>query len=164
MPGFPPSEVVRRLRPGAHAADRPDADLLHSYAAARDEAAFEALVCRHGPMVLGVCRRVLRCEADAEDAFQATFLVLARKAAAVRDPAAVGNWLYGVAANVARRARVRNRRRRARELAAGALPHTIPAAGRPEDGGLVDDELARLPARYRIPIVACGLEGRTIRE
>src|SRR5262245_22421631 len=122
MPGFPPREVVRRLRPTTHPADRPDAELLHRYAAGRDEAAFEALVRRHGPMVLGVCRRVLRCDADAEDAFQATFLVLARRAAAVRDPAGVGNWLYGVAANVARRAWVRNRRRRAHELAAGTLP------------------------------------------
>src|SRR4051812_3807578 len=117
MPGFPLSDVVRWLRPGDHA-DRPDAELLRGYAAGRDDAAFEALVRRHGPMVLGVCRRVLRCQADAEDAFQATFLVLARKAAAVRDPAGVGNWLYGVAANLARRVRRRNRRRGAHELAA----------------------------------------------
>src|SRR5438045_139559 len=155
MPGFSPSEVVRWLRPGGHA-DRTDAELLRSYAAGRDEAAFEALVRRHGPMVLGVCRRVLRCEADAEDAFQATFLVLARKAAAVRDPAAVGNWLYGVAANVAHRARVRDRRRRAHELVAGTLPRPAAVCGWSDDGGLVDDELARLPARYRIPIVACA--------
>jgi RNA polymerase sigma factor (sigma-70 family) len=164
MPGFPHPEVVRRLRSGSTAADRPDAELLHRYAAGRDEAAFEALVRRHGPMVLGVCRRLLRCDADAEDAFQATFLVLARKAAAVRDPTAVGNWLYGVAANVARRARVRNRRRREHELAAGSLPRPTAGVGWPEEIGLVDDELARLPARYRIPIVACALEGRTIRE
>ena len=85
--------------------DRPDGELLARFLAARDEAAFEALVRRHGPMVLAVCRAILRDPADADDAFQATFLVLVRRAAAIRDRAAVGGWLYAVAGRVARRLR-----------------------------------------------------------
>src|SRR4051794_6789784 len=121
MPDHPLHKVVRRLRWAADdgSAGRPDADLLYRFVTRRDEAAFEALVRRHGPTVLAVGRRVLRCEADAEDAFQATFLVLARKAATVRHRGALGNWLYGVAYNVARRARAMSQRRRERELAAG---------------------------------------------
>jgi Sigma-70 region 2 len=96
------NSVLHRLRQVAERPDgaRPtDGDLLDRFVARRDEAAFEALVRRHGPMVLGVCRRILRNEADAEDAFQATFLVLVKKARAVRPRGVVGNWLYGVAHN-----------------------------------------------------------------
>src|SRR5262249_49486039 len=100
-----------------------DGQLLARFLASRDEFAFAALVRRHGPMVLGVCRRVLRHAQDAEDAFQATFLVLARKAGSVRKRAAVGTWLYGVAYNVARRARDMRARRRLREKQVEALPH-----------------------------------------
>src|SRR5207253_4595286 len=92
--------VLRRLREVMHtpgAADTTDGQLLEHYLARRDETAFAALVRRHGPMVLGVCRRVLRHEQDAEDAFQATFLVLVRKASSVRPRALVGHWLHGVA-------------------------------------------------------------------
>lgn len=159
MPGDPLAEVLRRLHP---APDRPDADLVRGYAAGRDAAAFEALVRRHGPTVFGVCRRVLRPGPDAEDAFQATFLVLARKAAAVRDPAAVGSWLYGVAHHVARRLRAANARRRAAEAA--VVPPAPAPAAEWDDAAVVDDELARLPDRYRAPLLACGVEGRTIRE
>src|SRR5262249_28321127 len=114
--------LVRHLRRAVIPTDGPgslDGELLGRYVARRDEAAFEALLRRHGPMVLGVCRRVLRSEADAEDAFQATFLILVRKAAAIRQRGLVSNWLYGVAHNVARKAKARGRRRRTVELAAG---------------------------------------------
>src|SRR5437870_2955087 len=92
-----------------------DGELLDGFVARRDEAAFEALVHRHGPMVLGVCRRVLRNDADAEDAFQATFLVLVRKAASIRPRGLVGNWLYGVAHTTALKARAMTTKRRAKE-------------------------------------------------
>src|SRR5215470_16141337 len=88
----------------------------------RDEASFEALLRRHGPMVLGVCRRILGNEADAEDAFQATFLVLVRKAGSLRARGLVGSWLYGVAHNTALKAKAMNRKRREKEREAGAAP------------------------------------------
>src|SRR2546423_12393018 len=90
-------ESVRRMAAVRGAAVAPDRQLLEAFVATRDQAAFEILVRRYGPMVLGVCRRVLRHAHDAEDAFQATFLVLVRKAASLRRREAVGNWLYGVA-------------------------------------------------------------------
>jgi len=100
-------------------ADLADSELLEHFLSRRDEAAFEALVRRHGPMVLAVCRRVVGDLHDAEDAFQASFLVLARKAASVSPRAAVGNWLYGVAYRTARRARAVRARQRAREKRPG---------------------------------------------
>src|SRR6516162_1206602 len=91
--------VIRRLRRAAlqrDAAALTDGELLEQYLAGRDEVAFEVLLRRHGAMVLGVCRRILRNEADAEDTFQATFLVFVRKAASIQPRAMVGNWLHGV--------------------------------------------------------------------
>src|SRR5688572_11669564 len=96
-----------------------DGQLLERYLARRDEQAFRSLVLRHGPMVLGVCRRILRNEADAEDAFQATFLVLVLKAASIRARGQLGNWLHGVAHNTARKAHAMSRVRRAEEREAG---------------------------------------------
>jgi RNA polymerase sigma factor (sigma-70 family) len=156
---------ARRAALRQHGADSTDGALLGAFIQGRDEAAFEALVRRHGAMVLGVCRRVLRNHADAEDAFQATFLILARKAASIRAPSAVSNWLYGVAHTTAVKALAMIRKRRTRELEAGTLPraqaceevwHAVQA--------LLDAELAALPDQQRIPIVLCALEGKTIQE
>ena len=104
---------------GPDGASPTDRELLEQYVACWDEAAFVGLLRRHGPMVLGVCRRVLRNQADAEDAFQATFLVLVRKADAIRS-ANVGSWLYGVAHNTALKALAMNRKRRTKEREAGS--------------------------------------------
>ena len=142
-----------------------DAHLLGLYLTARDGAAFEALVRRHGPMVLGVCRRAAGHEQDAEDAFQATFLVLARRAADVRPADRVGCWLYGVAYRTARKARANARRRRARERPIGAIPDppAPPAAGS-DLAQVLDAEMSRLPDLYRVPLVLCDLEGRPRRD
>jgi RNA polymerase sigma factor (sigma-70 family) len=142
-----------------------DAKLLELYVSRQDEAAFEALVRRHGPMVLGVCRRVLRNEADAEDAFQATFLVLVRKAASIRSRSTVSNWLYGVAHNTALKANAMNRKRRTKEREAGTVPK--PQVAEEVWCGLqavLDSELSRLPDKYRVPIVLCDLEGKKIKD
>ena len=160
--------ILDHLRRAALRQDRAaatDAELLGRYARTRDEAAFEALVRRHGPMVLGVCRRVLANEADAEDAFQATFLVLVRKAGSVRPRRLVGNWLYGVARTTALKARALDGRRRLKEREAGSRPRRErPPEAWEELQGLLDDALARLPDKYRIPVVLCELEGTPIKE
>jgi RNA polymerase sigma factor (sigma-70 family) len=140
-----------------------DAELLAAFRDRRDEAAFAALVRRHGPMVLGVCRRVLGHDADAEDAFQATFLVLARKAGAVSRPGLLANWLYGVAHRAALKARARNAVRRAKERQAPAPAVTEPGELR-ELLPVLDRELDRLPEHYRGPVVLCELEGRPRKE
>jgi RNA polymerase sigma factor (sigma-70 family) len=142
-----------------------DGELLERFIARRDDAAFEALVCRHGPMVLGVCRRVLRNEADAEDAFQATFLVLVKKATSVVPRALVGNWLYGVAHNTALKAKAMRRKRRAKEAEAAARPRTeTPEEAWRQLQAVLDEELSRLPDRYRVAIVLCELEGQPVKE
>src|SRR5262249_46033703 len=108
-------EHLRNLAEAAQARATPDAELIEAFVANRSEAAFAALVRRHGPMVLNLCRRVLGNHQDAEDAFQATFLVLARKAASLRDRPLVGSWLYGVAHRTAAKALTARARRAARE-------------------------------------------------
>src|SRR5262245_51228213 len=142
-----------------------DAELVGRFAATRDEAAFTALVRRYGMVVFGVCRRVLRHEQDAEDAFQATFLVLARNAASVRRSGAVGNWLYGVAYNVARKAKALRRRReiKEREAAARQRPDVLPGAMN-DWQEVLDGELQALPDKYRTAIVLCDLMGLTTAE
>src|SRR5262245_38426607 len=143
-----------------------DGQLLERFVARHEEAAFEMLVRRHGPMVLGVCRRVLRHVHDAEDAFQATFLVLARKAASIGQRERVGNWLYGVAYRTALEARTLNAQRRANERQVGAMPEPVaPEVNAARDWRpLLDRELSQLPAKYREPVVLCELEGGTRRD
>ncbi len=145
------------------AAGLPDGELLAAYARHRDEAAFAALVRRHGPMVLGVCRRVLRNAHDAEDAFQATFLVLVRKAATLRSPGLLANFLYGVAYRTAQEARRAAARRRAKE--ARVVPPTrTPDATWADLLPVLDQELERLPKKYRAVVVLCDLEGKSRKE
>jgi RNA polymerase sigma factor (sigma-70 family) len=155
-------EHLRRAARRQHDAARSDGELLTCYIARRDEAAFEGLVRRHGPMVYGVCRRLLRSEADAEDAFQATFLVFIRKAASIRPREKTANWLYGVAYHTAQKARDAAMKRRVKERQAGENPR--PEA--PEDIWgpllpLLDQEIHRLPEHYRLAVVLCDLEGKS---
>jgi RNA polymerase sigma factor (sigma-70 family) len=141
----------------------PDGQLLQQFLTRHEEAAFAALVRRHGPLVWGVCRRVLRCEQDAEDAFQATFLTLARQAAAVGRRGSVGGWLYRVAFHTAVKAKARRAARQRHESCCEVRPVPDPLAeftGRDLLAAL-DEELQRLPERYRLPLVFCYLEGRT---
>jgi RNA polymerase sigma-70 factor (ECF subfamily) len=151
------------LRDGAGLSDE---ELLEGFIAHREGAYFEALVRRHGPMVLGVCRRVLRDCHDAEDAFQAAFLVLAQRAVSIVPRQLVGNWLHGVAYRTALEARRRGARRRAREKQVNDMPH--PRVEEPPAWQallpLLDRELDRLPAKYRAAVVLCHLEGRTRKE
>jgi RNA polymerase sigma factor (sigma-70 family) len=143
----------------------PDGQLLERFLASRDEAAFAALVQRHGPMVLSVCRRVLGNPHDSEDAFQATFLVLAQKARSVVKHEAVGSWLYTVAYRTAQEARTANARRRQKERQVQDMPHPQAVLREPQDWQpLLDHELSRLPEKYRTPIVLCDLEGRARKE
>jgi RNA polymerase sigma factor (sigma-70 family) len=163
------SKAICRIRDSlvAHGeAGQCDGQLLELFLADRDEAAFANLVRRHGPMVLGVCGRILRHPHDAEDAFQATFLVLARKAASVVPRELVGHWLYGVAVRTALRARSSALRHRSRERQVIDMPdRAAPAKAIVYDlRPVLDEELSRLPEIYRIPLVLCELEGRTKRE
>src|SRR5262249_11405186 len=129
-------------------------------------AAFEALVRRHGPMVLGVCRRVLRDADDADDAFQATFLVLVRKSASIARRELLANWLYGVAYRAALEARSAAARRGARERQVSEMPEPeAPAVvSEPDMRPLLDQEINKLPDKYRVAIVLCYLEGRPRKE
>jgi RNA polymerase sigma factor (sigma-70 family) len=142
-----------------------DGQLLDDYVSSRAEAAFAALVGRHGPMVWGVCRRVLGSHHDAEDAFQATFLVLVRKAASLVQREKVANWLYGVAHQTALKARATTAKRQAREKQVTAMPEPAqPQAAGDDLQVLLDQELSRLPDKYRAVLVLCDLEGKTRKE
>ena len=157
---------IRELAAAGQAGDLPDRQLLEQFHAAHEEAAFAALVRRHGPLVLGVCRRVLGNAHDAEDAFQAAFLILARKAHAIRKHESLGGWLYQVAFHAALRARRQAALRRQHERQAGPRTPADPFAelsGR-ELLSVLDEEVQRLPERYRGPLVQCYLEGRTCDE
>jgi RNA polymerase sigma factor (sigma-70 family) len=161
--------VIRHLRAAAlccKGEGPTDGQLLESFVIRREEIAFEALVRRHGPMVFGVCRRILQNVHDAEDAFQATFLVLSRKAATVKPRDMVGNWLYGVAYRTAMKSRGMRVKRQAKEKQVAELSRVQAPAGNSCEDLLMqlDHELNRLPDRYRVPIVLCELEGRSRRE
>jgi RNA polymerase sigma factor (sigma-70 family) len=144
----------------------PDGQLLERYVATHDQDAFAALVERYGPLVFGVCERVLRHSHDAEDAFQATFVVLARRAATLDGRGSLGNWLYAVAYRTAIKARQSAARRRAREL---QVLNMSTGLSRDEEAQeewsdlrpLLDEELNQLPVKYRAPLVLCYMEGKT---
>jgi RNA polymerase sigma factor (sigma-70 family) len=166
MPVGQLSKVLQHLRQVIDRQDTaaiPDGDLLRRYVQERDEAAFEALVRRHGSMVFGICQRVLHNRHDAEDAFQASFLVLVSKAATLRSPGMLGSWLHGVAYRTAQHARAAAVRRRAKEAA------VVIHADSPDDSGAelraaLDQELERLPEKYRAVVLLCDLEGKTRKD
>ncbi|MBI1917228.1 MAG: sigma-70 family RNA polymerase sigma factor [Planctomycetes bacterium] len=154
-------------RPGPATANLTDRELLDRFLRQQDKTAFAALVQRHGPMVLGLCRRILDHEQDAEDAFQATFLILVRRAGSIANPDLLGSWLYGVAYRTARKARTQAARRRKQERQVAS----VTAAEEPpvdhawrELRSALDAELNRLPDKYRLPLVLCYLEGLTNEE
>ncbi len=154
---------IERLFVGGTAAGMTDVQLLERFASRGDGPAFAALVARHGPMVLGVCRGVLRDPHDAEDAFQATFLVLVKKAGSLAGVRTLGGWLYRVAYRVALEANARAARRRRREVQ-GVEMNIAEDRHRGPDGDLaraIHEEVRRLPEKYRDPIVLCDLEGLT---
>jgi RNA polymerase sigma factor (sigma-70 family) len=154
---------LHRLAGATGAAEASDAQLLERFAARRDEAAFTALVHRHGPMVLGVCQRVLGNVHDAEDAFQATFLILVRKAGTIGKGASVGAWLHGVAHRAALRVRSSLAARRAHERRTPTMPDAdfLAAVAWRDLAPVLDEEVRRLPERCRDPFVLCYLEGHT---
>jgi RNA polymerase sigma factor (sigma-70 family) len=153
--------VLQYLRRVALTGHGDDAHLLERFARRGDEAAFERLVLLHGPMVLGLCRRLLRHEQDAEDAFQATFLTLARKAGSIRNEESVPSWLYKVAFRVACRTRGRDVTNR---MSALANAGTRGVGDVSELRGVLDEAIAGLPEAYRRPIVLCYLESKTVEE
>jgi RNA polymerase sigma factor (sigma-70 family) len=175
MANVTPQSVVRQINSlfeGSSVAGLSDRQLLDRFTAQRDaasEAAFAALVARHGAMVLSVCFQLLADRHHAEDAFQAVFLVLARRARSVRDPDLLSNWLYGIALRTARKARNRLGRQR-RSEAEFAVPHSEPsstmtseqAAIAREQAETLHAEIERLPGVFRVPVVLCYFEGLTL--
>ena len=140
-----------------------DADLMEQFVQHNENHAFAEIVRRHGPMVLGVCRRILHHHHDAEDAFQAVFLVLAQKAETIAPRHQLPAWLYGVATRTAMKARSILNRSRAREapLSEDQIVISEPDVERTELTVLLDEELQRLPEKYRLPILLCELQGKT---
>jgi RNA polymerase sigma factor (sigma-70 family) len=168
MPSRSLALVVQHARSlgAAPHGEQTDAELLRAFTAHRDPTAFEALVKRHGPLVLAVCRRVLHQLQDAEDAFQATFIVLARKAASVSQHASLAGWLHGVSHRIALNARRAAARRRRHEGQAKTMHPATPAweAAWREVQLLLDEEVQRLPEKYREPFVLCCLESQSCAE
>ena len=163
----PPRDPLARLLAGSSLVGWSDGELLARFVATRDELAFEVLVVRLGPMVLGVCRRMLGDRGEVDDAFQATFLVLVRRAGAVGRGDLIGPWLHGVAVRVCRQARARQARRRVRERTGVAVEELIDRTDgsaesrvdQAETRASIDDAIARLPEGYRRLIVLCDVEG-----
>ncbi len=160
-------QFVRRLRQSLRpeVGGLTDAQLLERFVASRDEAAFEVLVWRHGPMVLGACRRLLHQVQDAEDAFQATFLALARKAGSIGHREALAGWLHTTACRTA----MRVRQRTAQHSRLQQLPEDLPARETGDEltadlRPVLDEEIARLPVKYRQPVILCYLQGKTTEE
>ncbi len=154
---------IRRLS-GSPSEQSNDDQLLERFLADREETAFAALVRRHGPMVFGLCRRVLGNEHDAEDVFQSVFLLLARKAASIRHPCSLGGWLHEVAYHLALRARENAARQQKHEREVGPMtPADDPTmeVSRRELRTLLDEELRHLPKKYREPLILCYLKGKT---
>jgi RNA polymerase sigma factor (sigma-70 family) len=154
---------LRQTRAAAEARDLTDGELLQRFLADREEAAFAILVQRHGPMVLGVCRRVLGDVSSAEDSFQATFLVLARRAASIQSNSSLAGWLYGVAQRIALKAKVQALARRNRERQVEIMPRAEPLDELTwrELRSVLDQEIAGLPEKYRAPLVLCYFEGKS---
>jgi RNA polymerase sigma factor (sigma-70 family) len=159
---------LHRLLSAANAAVVSDAVLLERFVSQGDESAFAALLARHGPMVYGVCRRVLHDRHEAEDAFQATFLVLARKAGTLRRPQSLAAWLYGTARHLAWKCRRGDSRRRQRETEClrptASSPDPLDELAARELLVILDEEMERLPETYRLPLLLCGLQGRSQEE
>jgi RNA polymerase sigma factor (sigma-70 family) len=159
-------DLLRYLRTACDeqlAEDLTDRQLLERFLVQREEAAFTVLVQRHGPMVLAVCRRLLGDCHSAEDCFQATFLVLVRRAASIRKKGSVGSWLHSVALHIASKARAQTAARRHRERQAGHMPRTLPLDELTwqELRSVLDEEIGRLPEKYRAAIVLCYFEGKS---
>ncbi len=155
---------LRTLSAAARADSLPDRELIQRFAAQRDEDVFAALVRRHGPMVLRVCQRILHNAHDAEDVFQATFLVLSRKAASLRRAESLACWLHGIAHRLALKARTQLARQRMHESRAAVEKYAddpLAELSVRKAQAILDEELARLPEKYRAPLLLCCLEGRT---
>src|SRR5258708_6238994 len=155
-------QLIRRAVEDRRVRELPDQELVRRFHVQKDQAAFHALLRRHGPMVLDVCRGVLGNEANAEDAFQATFLIFARKATSIRKAAAVGSWLHSVAYRTALQARAQEATRKKSEAHAPAreVPEPDDLTWR-EVQAVLHAELNHLPERYRVALVMCYLESKT---
>jgi RNA polymerase sigma factor (sigma-70 family) len=153
-------QLIHRAGEDPRVREVPDQELLRRFHAQQDQPAFHALLCRHGPMVLDVCGGLLANQADAEDAFQAAFLILARKAGSIRKTASLGSWLHGVAYRTALKARSQSTTRRRHEARASMRQNSEPdGLSWREVRQALHEELSALPERYRTPLVLCYLEG-----
>jgi RNA polymerase sigma factor (sigma-70 family) len=157
-------QYLHRVALGRNGGELTDGQLLERYVSHREEGAIKAIVQRHAPMVWGVCRRLLRNHHDAEDAFQATFLVLVRKAASIMPREMVAGWLHGVAHQTALKARSVAAKRNSRERPMTDLPANVRPGSWSDVRTVIDQELSQLPDKYRLPVVLCDLEGKSIKQ